>query len=147
MTILMHIMHFGLNSMDFTLAALLGMQDQTGNFVFIENGDWWHWSDCSWRSPTEYMRSAVTVRSQRILHGMHQLCGSLILFSKQFHSLILLVFSGSPCNYFTLVQMTEKVRLENRHLDIRSSYMQRNLRLRSKLVNNMRHFLCVKHGE
>lgn len=36
--------------------------------------------------------------------------------------------------------------MQYRYLDLRSSQMQRNLRLRSQLVMKMREFLCNVHG-
>lgn len=36
--------------------------------------------------------------------------------------------------------------MQYRYLDLRSSQMQKNLRLRSKLVMKMREYLCNIHG-
>lgn len=47
---------------------------------------------------------------------------------------------------FVLVQKSEALRMQYRYLDLRSSQMQRNLRLRSQVVMKMREFLCNVHG-
>lgn len=44
------------------------------------------------------------------------------------------------------VQKSEALRMQYRYLDLRSSWMQKNLRLRSQLVMKMREFLCNEHG-
>lgn len=43
-------------------------------------------------------------------------------------------------------QKSESLRMQYRYLDLRSSRMQRNLRLRSQVVMKMREFLCNVHG-
>lgn len=45
------------------------------------------------------------------------------------------------------VQKSEALRMQYRYLDLRSSGMQRNLRLRSQVVMKMREFLCNEHGQ
>lgn len=47
---------------------------------------------------------------------------------------------------FLLVQKSESLRMQYRYLDLRSSQMQKNLRLRSQLVMKMREYLCNVHG-
>ncbi|CAF90609.1 unnamed protein product [Tetraodon nigroviridis] len=47
---------------------------------------------------------------------------------------------------FVVGQKSESLRMQYRYLDLRSSRMQRNLRLRSQLVMKMREFLCNLHG-
>ena len=46
-----------------------------------------------------------------------------------------------------VVQKTESVRMKYRYLDLRSSQMQQNLRMRSQLVMKMREYLCNVHGK
>ncbi|XP_077986689.1 aspartate--tRNA ligase, mitochondrial-like [Glandiceps talaboti] len=43
-------------------------------------------------------------------------------------------------------KVKESLRMQYRYLDIRTSRMQQNLRLRSQVVMKMREFLCNKHG-
>jgi len=50
-------------------------------------------------------------------------------------------------NDCVFAQKSESLRMKYRYLDLRSSEMQRNLRLRSQLVMRMREFLCNQHGE
>lgn len=45
-----------------------------------------------------------------------------------------------------VVQKSESLRMQYRYLDLRSSEMQKNLRLRSQLVMKMREYLCNVHG-
>ncbi|MEQ2210005.1 aspartyl-tRNA synthetase 2, mitochondrial [Xenoophorus captivus] len=45
-----------------------------------------------------------------------------------------------------VVQKSESLRMQYRYLDLRSSQMQNNLRLRSQLVMKMREYLCNVHG-
>ncbi|KAL4223113.1 aspartyl-tRNA synthetase 2 [Mactra antiquata] len=42
-------------------------------------------------------------------------------------------------------KISERIRMEYRYLDIRSKQMQRNLRIRSKMIMKMREFLANKH--
>uniref|UniRef100_A0A8C3G954 Aspartyl-tRNA synthetase 2, mitochondrial n=1 Tax=Cyclopterus lumpus TaxID=8103 RepID=A0A8C3G954_CYCLU len=44
------------------------------------------------------------------------------------------------------VKTSESLRMQYRYLDLRSSRMQKNLRLRSQLVMKMREYLCNVHG-
>ncbi|XP_054889575.1 aspartate--tRNA ligase, mitochondrial [Poeciliopsis prolifica] len=44
------------------------------------------------------------------------------------------------------VKKSESLRMRHRYLDLRSSQMQKNLRLRSQLVMKMREYLCNVHG-
>lgn len=44
------------------------------------------------------------------------------------------------------LQKSESLRMQYRYLDLRSSQMQNNLRLRSQLVMKMREYLCNVHG-
>lgn len=48
--------------------------------------------------------------------------------------------------FFFIVQKSESLRMQYRYLDLRSSQMQKNLRLRSQLVMKMREYLCNVHG-
>ena len=43
-------------------------------------------------------------------------------------------------------QVGETLRMEFRYLDIRNSYLQHNLRLRSRFIMKMREFLCNQNG-
>ncbi|XP_072367785.1 aspartate--tRNA ligase, mitochondrial [Scyliorhinus torazame] len=45
-----------------------------------------------------------------------------------------------------LVKKSEALRMQHRYLDLRSSQMQYNLRLRSQMVMRMREYLCNLHG-
>ncbi|XP_038651043.1 aspartate--tRNA ligase, mitochondrial [Scyliorhinus canicula] len=45
-----------------------------------------------------------------------------------------------------LVKKSEALRMQHRYLDLRSSHMQYNLRLRSQMVMRMREYLCNLHG-
>ena len=47
---------------------------------------------------------------------------------------------------FVLVQKSEALRMQYRYLDLRSTRMQQNLRLRSQLSMRMREYLCHQHG-
>uniref|UniRef100_H3CCB5 Aspartyl-tRNA synthetase 2, mitochondrial n=1 Tax=Tetraodon nigroviridis TaxID=99883 RepID=H3CCB5_TETNG len=51
-----------------------------------------------------------------------------------------------PFEVKDFVKKSESLRMQYRYLDLRSSRMQRNLRLRSQLVMKMREFLCNLHG-
>lgn len=51
-----------------------------------------------------------------------------------------------PFEIKDFVKKSEFVRMQYRYLDLRSSRMQRNLRLRSELVMRMREYLCNVHG-
>ncbi|KAF7645844.1 hypothetical protein LDENG_00197400, partial [Lucifuga dentata] len=51
-----------------------------------------------------------------------------------------------PFEIKDFVKKSESLRMQYRYLDLRSSQMQQNLRLRSQLVMKMREFLCNKHG-
>lgn len=51
-----------------------------------------------------------------------------------------------PFEIKNFVKKSETLRLQYRYLDLRSSQMQQNLRLRSWMVMRMREFLCHKHG-
>ncbi|XP_034075856.1 aspartate--tRNA ligase, mitochondrial isoform X2 [Gymnodraco acuticeps] len=51
-----------------------------------------------------------------------------------------------PFEMKDFVKKSESLRMKYRYLDLRSSEMQRNLRLRSQLVMRMREFLCNQHG-
>lgn len=51
-----------------------------------------------------------------------------------------------PFEIKEFVKKSESLRMQYRYLDLRSSQMQRNLRLRSELVMRMREYLCNIHG-
>lgn len=51
-----------------------------------------------------------------------------------------------PFEIKDFVKKTEALRLQYRYLDLRSSQMQYNLRLRSQMVMKMREYLCTLHG-
>ncbi|XP_015100578.1 aspartate--tRNA ligase, mitochondrial [Vicugna pacos] len=51
-----------------------------------------------------------------------------------------------PFEIKDFVKKTEALRLQYRYLDLRSSQMQYNLRLRSQMVMKMREYLCNLHG-
>uniref|UniRef100_A0ABK0LT08 Aspartyl-tRNA synthetase 2 (mitochondrial) n=1 Tax=Rattus norvegicus TaxID=10116 RepID=A0ABK0LT08_RAT len=51
-----------------------------------------------------------------------------------------------PFEIKDFVKKTEALRLQYRYLDLRSSQMQHNLRLRSQMVMKMREYLCTLHG-
>ncbi|CAL8347926.1 unnamed protein product [Merluccius merluccius] len=51
-----------------------------------------------------------------------------------------------PFEIKDFVKKSEALRLQYRYLDLRSSSMQRNLRLRSRLSMRMREYLCLQHG-
>ncbi|XP_041848529.1 aspartate--tRNA ligase, mitochondrial [Melanotaenia boesemani] len=51
-----------------------------------------------------------------------------------------------PFEMKEFVKKSESLRMQYRYLDLRSSQMQRNLRLRSQLVMKMREYLCNVHG-
>uniref|UniRef100_A0AAX7U4F6 Aminoacyl-transfer RNA synthetases class-II family profile domain-containing protein n=1 Tax=Astatotilapia calliptera TaxID=8154 RepID=A0AAX7U4F6_ASTCA len=51
-----------------------------------------------------------------------------------------------PFEIKDFVKKSESLRMQYRYLDLRSSQMQKNLRLRSQLVMKMREYLCNVHG-
>ncbi|KAM4728423.1 aspartate--tRNA ligase, mitochondrial [Anableps anableps] len=51
-----------------------------------------------------------------------------------------------PFEIKDFVKKSESLRMQYRYLDLRSSQMQKNLRLRSQLVMKMREYLCNMHG-
>ncbi|KAK2895742.1 aspartate--tRNA ligase, mitochondrial isoform X1 [Channa argus] len=51
-----------------------------------------------------------------------------------------------PFEIKDFVRKAESLRMQYRYLDLRSTQMQTNLRLRSKLVMKMREYLCNVHG-
>ncbi|XP_074078158.1 aspartate--tRNA ligase, mitochondrial isoform X2 [Macrotis lagotis] len=51
-----------------------------------------------------------------------------------------------PFEIKEFIKKTEALRMKYRYLDLRSSQMQYNLRLRSKMVMKMREYLCNLHG-
>ncbi|MED6280416.1 aspartyl-tRNA synthetase 2, mitochondrial [Characodon lateralis] len=51
-----------------------------------------------------------------------------------------------PFEIKDFVKKSESLRMQYRYLDLRSSQMQNNLRLRSQLVMKMREYLCNVHG-
>ncbi|XP_062338373.1 aspartate--tRNA ligase, mitochondrial isoform X1 [Osmerus eperlanus] len=51
-----------------------------------------------------------------------------------------------PFEIKDFVKKSESLRMEYRYLDLRSSQMQTNLRIRSQLVMKMREYLCNMHG-
>ncbi|KAM3605351.1 uncharacterized protein V6R79_024373 [Siganus canaliculatus] len=51
-----------------------------------------------------------------------------------------------PFEIKDFVKKSESLRMQYRYLDLRSSQMQKNLRLRSQLVMKMREYLCNLHG-
>ncbi|KAK5607091.1 aspartyl-tRNA synthetase 2, mitochondrial [Crenichthys baileyi] len=51
-----------------------------------------------------------------------------------------------PFEIKDFVKKSEPLRMQYRYLDLRSSQMQNNLRLRSQLVMKMREYLCNVHG-
>ncbi|XP_061587053.1 aspartate--tRNA ligase, mitochondrial [Cololabis saira] len=51
-----------------------------------------------------------------------------------------------PFEMKDFVKKSESLRMQYRYLDLRSSQMQKNLRLRSQLVMKMREYLCNVHG-
>lgn len=51
-----------------------------------------------------------------------------------------------PFEIKDFVKKSESLRMEYRYLDLRSSQMQNNLRMRSQLVMKMREYLCNMHG-
>ncbi|KAM8849247.1 aspartate--tRNA ligase, mitochondrial [Spinachia spinachia] len=51
-----------------------------------------------------------------------------------------------PFEVKDFVKKSESLRMQYRYLDLRSSQMQKNLRLRSQLVMKMREYLCNVHG-
>ncbi|XP_068196498.1 aspartate--tRNA ligase, mitochondrial [Antennarius striatus] len=51
-----------------------------------------------------------------------------------------------PFEIKDFVKKSESLRMQFRYLDLRSSEMQKNLRMRSQLVMKMREFLCNMHG-
>uniref|UniRef100_A0A3Q3G6A1 Aspartyl-tRNA synthetase 2, mitochondrial n=1 Tax=Labrus bergylta TaxID=56723 RepID=A0A3Q3G6A1_9LABR len=59
---------------------------------------------------------------------------------------ILNVCQKLPFEIKDFVKKSESLRMQYRYLDLRSSQMQQNLRLRSELVMKMREYLCKEHG-
>uniref|UniRef100_A0A3P8Y0I5 Aminoacyl-transfer RNA synthetases class-II family profile domain-containing protein n=1 Tax=Esox lucius TaxID=8010 RepID=A0A3P8Y0I5_ESOLU len=59
---------------------------------------------------------------------------------------ILNVCRKLPFEIKDFVKKSESLRMQYRYLDLRSSQMQYNLRLRSQLVMKMREYLCNVHG-
>ncbi|XP_072297024.1 aspartate--tRNA ligase, mitochondrial [Eucyclogobius newberryi] len=59
---------------------------------------------------------------------------------------ILNISNKLPFEIKDFVKKSESLRMQYRYLDLRSSRMQRNLRLRSELVMKMREYLCNVHG-
>ncbi|CAH1785876.1 unnamed protein product [Owenia fusiformis] len=53
---------------------------------------------------------------------------------------------GLPFEIRDFTKVNETLRLKYRYLDLRHQQMQKNLRLRSKFINDIRGFLCNKHG-
>ncbi|XP_061653053.1 aspartate--tRNA ligase, mitochondrial isoform X1 [Phyllopteryx taeniolatus] len=51
-----------------------------------------------------------------------------------------------PFEIKDFVKKSESLRMQFRYLDLRSSRLQKNLRLRSRLVMKMREYLCNTHG-
>ncbi|XP_038127537.1 aspartate--tRNA ligase, mitochondrial [Cyprinodon tularosa] len=51
-----------------------------------------------------------------------------------------------PFEIKDFVKKSESLRMQYRYLDLRSSQMQKNIRLRSQLVMKMREYLCNVHG-
>ncbi|XP_054624566.1 aspartate--tRNA ligase, mitochondrial-like isoform X1 [Dunckerocampus dactyliophorus] len=51
-----------------------------------------------------------------------------------------------PFEIKDFVKKSESLRMQFRYLDLRSSRLQKNLRLRSQLVMKMREYLCYVHG-
>lgn len=51
-----------------------------------------------------------------------------------------------PFEIKDFVKKSESLRMQYRYLDLRSSQMQKNLRVRSQLVMKMREYLCNVHG-
>uniref|UniRef100_A0A673ATP3 Aminoacyl-transfer RNA synthetases class-II family profile domain-containing protein n=1 Tax=Sphaeramia orbicularis TaxID=375764 RepID=A0A673ATP3_9TELE len=51
-----------------------------------------------------------------------------------------------PFEIKDFVKKSESLRMQHRYLDLRSSQMQKNMRLRSELVMKMREYLCNVHG-
>nr|XP_057918132.1 aspartate--tRNA ligase, mitochondrial isoform X2 [Doryrhamphus excisus] len=51
-----------------------------------------------------------------------------------------------PFEVKDFVKKSESLRMQFRYLDLRSSALQKNLRLRSQLVMKMREYLCYMHG-
>ncbi|TSM20234.1 Aspartate--tRNA ligase, mitochondrial [Bagarius yarrelli] len=51
-----------------------------------------------------------------------------------------------PFEIKDFVKKSEALRMQYRYLDLRSSHMQYNLRMRSQLVMKMREYLCNMHG-
>lgn len=64
----------------------------------------------------------------------------------QLMSKLLLEWLFKMCRVCRVVQKSESLRMQYRYLDLRSSQMQKNLRLRSQLVMKMREYLCNVHG-
>ncbi|KAJ0044305.1 hypothetical protein NL108_003359 [Boleophthalmus pectinirostris] len=59
---------------------------------------------------------------------------------------ILNISKTLPFEIKDFVKKSESLRMQYRYLDLRSTWMQRNLRLRSELVMKMREYLCNLHG-
>ncbi|KAM6989133.1 aspartate--tRNA ligase, mitochondrial [Tautogolabrus adspersus] len=59
---------------------------------------------------------------------------------------VLNVCQKLPFEIKDFVKKSESLRMQYRYLDLRSSQMQQNLRLRSELVMKMREYLCKVHG-
>lgn len=75
------------------------------------------------------------------------MCGNRAVSFSSFSPFVLWLHWACSLSFVSSPQKSEALRMQYRYLDLRSSQLQYNLRLRSQVVMRMREYLCNHHGK
>uniref|UniRef100_A0A3Q2VYG6 Aspartyl-tRNA synthetase 2, mitochondrial n=1 Tax=Haplochromis burtoni TaxID=8153 RepID=A0A3Q2VYG6_HAPBU len=95
-------------------------------------------------TPESVIKVTGTVRNRPVGQENKMPTGEIEVLAENVE--VLNVCQKLPFEIKDFVKKSESLRMQYRYLDLRSSQMQKNLRLRSQLVMKMREYLCNVHG-